>query len=87
MAFMPEAQFMEKVPVDQAKTQIREGRLPYQWITADPHVLPIFGPAYDEHGSYNIAKREGRLASTVEEAQSAAKRVKTEIVAVYFLKS
>ncbi len=83
---MSEAQFLEKVPVDQAKRYVKDGRKPYQYLTADPHALPIFGPAYDERGSLNVAKKEGRYAETVEEARAAAKRAKTDVSEVFFLK-
>jgi len=83
---MSEAWFIEKVPLDQARNYIEQGRKPYQFLTANPAALPIFGPDYDEPGSRNQAKKDGRLANTIEEAQAAARRLKTEISAVFFLK-
>jgi hypothetical protein len=82
---MAEAQFIEKVSVEQAKKYMQEGRKPYQFLTRNPAALPIFGPAYDLSGSLNVAKREGRYALTLQEAQASAKRLKTEIVEVFFL--
>ncbi|MGN6591458.1 MAG: hypothetical protein ACTHJX_01020 [Terriglobales bacterium] len=47
--------------------------------------MPIVGPAYDDHPSRNRAKREGRYAETLAEAQAAARNMKTEISLVFFL--
>jgi hypothetical protein len=43
------------------------------------------GPAYDDHPSRNRAKREGRYAETLAEAQAAARKMNTEVSLVFFL--
>jgi hypothetical protein len=77
--------FIEKLEPEAARAAIAAGRQVYEWKTKDPHQLPIVGPAYDDHPGRNRAKREGRYAETLDEAEAAAKRVNTEISLAFFL--
>ena len=77
--------FIDKLEPAEAVKAIAAGRQVYEWKTADPHQLPIVGPAYDDHPSLNRAKREGRFATTLDEAQRAAKRMGTSIALAFFL--
>jgi len=77
--------FIDKLEPADAARAIRAGREVYEWKTKDPHQLPIVGPAYDDHPGRNRAKREGRYAETLEEAQAAAAKMKTEISLAFFL--
>ncbi|MFB3916523.1 MAG: hypothetical protein ACE14M_07330 [Terriglobales bacterium] len=77
--------FLESVSRDQAKKYIAGGRKAWEYKTKDPHVGPIFGPAYDDRVWLNRAKKENRYAETVEAAQKCAKALGTEIDTVVFL--
>jgi hypothetical protein len=77
--------FIEKLEPKEAARAIAAGRLAYEWKTKDPSQLPIFGPGYDDLAGRNRAKREGRYAETVEQAQSVAKGMNTEVSLVFFL--
>jgi len=77
--------FIEKVEIKEARKLIAAGRQPYQYLTKNPHVLPIFGPRLEDPGERNRAKKEGRLAENVEAAQQIAKRFGTEVSMVSFL--
>ncbi len=77
--------FIEKLEPGAARAAIAAGRQAYEWKTKDPHQLPIVGPAYDDHPGRNRARREGRYAETLDEAQAAAARMQTEISLVFFL--
>lgn len=77
--------FIERVELDGIPAAIAAGREVYEWKTKDPHQLPIVGPGYDDHPGRNRAKRENRYAETLEAANEAAARMKTEIVAALFL--
>jgi len=77
--------FIEKLEPAAAQAAITAGRQAYEWKTKDPHQLPIVGPAYDDHPSRNRAKREGRYAETLPEAQAAARKMNTEVSLVFFL--
>lgn len=77
--------FIDKLDPEAARRAIAAGRQAYEWKTKDPHQLPIVGPAYDDHPGRNRARREGRYAESVEEAQAAAASMNTEIVQVFFL--
>ncbi|HUX66365.1 MAG TPA: hypothetical protein VMV31_02630 [Terriglobales bacterium] len=77
--------FIDKLEPEEARRAIAAGREVYEWKTKDPHQLPIVGPAYDDHPGRNRAKREGRYAASLEEAQAAAAKMKTEISLAFFL--
>ena len=77
--------FIDKLDPPAASRAIAAGRQAYEWKTKDPHQLPIVGPGYDDHPGRNRARREGRYAETLEEAQAAAQRMNTEISQVFFL--
>lgn len=77
--------FIDKLDVKELQQAIAAGRQVYEWKTEDPHQLPIYGPAYDDHPSLNRAKREGRYAATLEEAREAARKMNTDIAAALFL--
>ena len=77
--------FIDKLDVKELQKAIAEGRQVYEWKTEDPHQLPIYGPAYDDHPSLNRAKREGRYAATLAEAREAARKLNTDISAALFL--
>ncbi|TAN24009.1 MAG: hypothetical protein EPN33_04095 [Acidobacteria bacterium] len=77
--------FIEKLEPVAARAAIAAGRQVYEWKTKDPHQLPIVGPAYDDHPGRNRAKREGRYAETLEQAQAVAHTMNTEIVQAFFL--
>lgn len=77
--------FIEKLEPVAARAAIAAGRQVYEWKTKDPHQLPIVGPAYDDHPGRNRAKREGRFAETLEQAQAVAQTMNTEIVQAFFL--
>lgn len=77
--------FIEKLEPEAAGRAISGGRQAYEWKTKDPHQLPIVGPAYDDHPGRNRAKREGRYAESLDEAQRVAKAMNTEISLVFFL--
>ena len=77
--------FIEKLEPNEAAQAIAAGRQVYEWKTKDPHQLPIVGPGYDDHPGRNRAKREGRYAETVEQAQAVAKGMNTEISLAFFL--
>lgn len=77
--------FIEKLEPEAARRAIATGRQVYEWKTKDPHQLPIVGPGYDDHPGRNRAKREGRFASSLEEAQAAAAKMNTEIAMAFFL--
>ena len=78
--------FIDKLEPAAAAQAIATGRQAYEWKTKDPSQLPIVGPGYDDHPGRNRAKREGRYAETVEQAQAVARGMKTEISLVFFLK-
>jgi hypothetical protein len=82
---MREPMFLETVSSNQAKKYIASGRKAWEYKTKDPHVGPIFGPAYDDPVWVNRAKKENRWAETVEQAQKCAKALGTEIEDVIFL--
>jgi hypothetical protein len=48
-------------------------------------VGPVFGPAYNDSGAVNRAKKANCYAETLEEAQKCAKGLGTEISGVVFL--
>ena len=77
--------FLDIVSKDQARQFIASGRKAWEYKTKDPHVGPIFGPAYDDHVWLNRAKKEDRYAETVEAAQKCAKALGTDIDNVVFL--
>lgn len=77
--------FIEKLEPVATRAAIAAGRQVYEWKTKDPHQLPIVGPAYDDHPGRNRAKREGRYAETLEQAQAVAQTMHTEIVQAFFL--
>ncbi|MGH9412401.1 MAG: hypothetical protein ACRD0Y_01555 [Terriglobales bacterium] len=77
--------FIEKLEPVQARAAIAAGRQAYEWKTKDTSQLPIVGPAYDDHPGRNRAKREGRYAETLEQAQAVAAGMHTEISLVFFL--
>ncbi|HXR97455.1 MAG TPA: hypothetical protein VN709_06385 [Terriglobales bacterium] len=77
--------FIEKLEPQAAQEAIRAGRLAYEWKTKDPHQLPIVGPAYDDHPGRNRAKKEGRYAETLDDAQKVARGMNTEVSLVFFL--
>lgn len=77
--------FLETVSNDQAKKYIAAGRKAWEYKTKDPHVGPVFGPAYDDRVALNRAIKENRYAETLEAAQKCAKALGTEINAVVFL--
>lgn len=76
--------FIDKLDVKELQKAIAKGRQVYEWKTEDPHQLPIYGPAYDDHPSLNRAKREGRYAETLAEAREAARKLNTDISAALF---
>ncbi|MGH9477461.1 MAG: hypothetical protein ACRD1C_14240 [Terriglobales bacterium] len=78
--------FIEKLEPEAARAAIAAGRQVYEWKTKDPHQLPIVGPGYDDHPGRNRARREGRFAETLEQAQAVAQSMHTEIVLAFFLK-
>lgn len=77
--------FIEKLEPKAAEQAIAGGRQAYEWKTKDPHQLPIVGPGYDDHPGRNRARREGRYAETLEQAQQVAAKMNTEISQVFFL--
>lgn len=77
--------FMETVSTDQAKKYIASGRKVWEYKTKNVHVLPIFGPAYNDHAALNRAKMTNCYAETVEDAQKCAKAQGTEITGVMFI--
>jgi len=77
--------FIEKLEPADAARAIASGRQVYEWKTKDPHQLPIVGPAYDDHPDRNRARREGRYAESLADAQAAAQRMNTEISLAFFL--
>jgi hypothetical protein len=77
--------FIDEVELKEARKRIAEGQPPYQFLTRDPQVLPIFGPALEDPGERSRAIKEGRLANTIEDAQRIAKRFGTEVSQVSFL--
>ena len=77
--------FIEKLEPAAAQRAIAQGRQAYEWKTKDPHQLPIVGPGYDDHPGRNRARREGRYAETLEQAQAVARGMNTEITLVFFL--
>ncbi|MGH9486186.1 MAG: hypothetical protein ACRD04_01160 [Terriglobales bacterium] len=77
--------FIQKLEPAAARAAIAAGRQAYEWKTKDPHQLPIVGPGYDDHPGRNRAKREGRYAETLEQAQTVARGMHTEIALVFFL--
>jgi len=77
--------FIEKLEPAEARRAIAAGRQAYEWKTKDPHQLPIVGPAYDDHPGRNRAKREGRYAESLEEAERVARGMNTEVSLVFFL--
>jgi len=79
--------FLQTLTKEQARKFIASGRKPWEYKTKNPHVGPIFGPAYDDRGALNRAKKESRYAETVEAAQNCAKALGTEIDSVIFLAS
>lgn len=79
--------FIETVSRDDAKKLIASGRKAWEYKTRNPHVGPIFGPAYDDRAWLNRAKKENRYAETWEAAQKCAKALGTEIDSVIFLAS
>lgn len=78
-------QFLEFVTNDEAKRLIAQGRNAYEFKTKNAHKGPIFGPAYDDSGWLNRAKKANLYADTLEAAQRCAKREGTEIDGVVFL--
>jgi hypothetical protein len=79
--------FLQTVSAGDAKKLIASGRKAWEYKTRNPHVGPIFGPAYDDHVWVNRAKKENRYAETLEAAQKCAKALGTEIDTVIFLAS
>lgn len=77
--------FIEKLEPAAANAAIAAGRRVYEWKTRDPHQLPIVGPAYDDHPGRNRARREGRYAETLDQAQAVARAMNTEITLAFFL--
>ena len=77
--------FFDTVTNDEAKKLIASGRIAYEYKTKDVSKGPIFGPAYDDHGSKNRAVKENRFATNFEEAQKCAKAMGTSIEGVVFL--
>ena len=77
--------FFETVANDQAKKYIAAGRKAWEYKTKNVHVGPIFGPAYDDRGALNRARKANLYAETVEEAQKCAKAIGTEIEGVVFI--
>ncbi len=78
-------QFLEFVTNDEAKRLIAQGRPAYEFKTKNAHKGPIFGPAYDDSGWLNRAKKANLYAETLEAAQRCAKLEGTEIDGVVFL--
>jgi hypothetical protein len=77
--------FVETVSNDQAKKYIAAGRKAWEYKTKNVHLGPIFGPAYDDAGAVNRAKKANCYAETFEEAQKCAKALGTDITSVSFL--
>jgi hypothetical protein len=77
--------FIEQLEIKEARKWIAQGKQPYQFLTKDPHAMPIFGPGLEDRGERNRAVKEGRLAESIEVAQQIAKRFGTEISYVSFL--
>ncbi|HEY7839010.1 MAG TPA: hypothetical protein VIC54_10465 [Terriglobales bacterium] len=77
--------FIEKLEPKEAQQALAAGRQAYEWKTKDPHQLPIVGPGYDDHPGRNRARREGRYAETLDEAQTVARGMGTEVSLVFFL--
>lgn len=77
--------FLETVSNDQAKKYIASGRQAWEYKTKNVQVGPIFGPAYDDRGAVNRAKKANCYAETLEEAQKCAKALGTDINSVVFL--
>lgn len=77
--------FFDVVSNDEAKKLIASGRLAYEWKTKDSSKGPLFGPAYDDRGSLNRARKENRYAESFDEAQDCAKAAGTSVEGVIFL--
>ena len=77
--------FMEKLSNQEAKKQIENGRKAWEYKTKNPHVGPIFGPAYDDMGAVNRARKANGYAETLADAQKCAKAMGTEIDGVIFI--
>jgi hypothetical protein len=77
--------FLETVSNDEAKRHIAAGRKAWEYKTRNPHVGPIFGPAYDDRPAVNRAKKANCYAETVEQAQECARALGTEISGVVFI--
>jgi hypothetical protein len=77
--------FIDTLELKEARKRIAEGQPPYQFLTRNPHVLPIFGPALEDPGERNRAIKEDRWAGTIEDAQRIARRLGTEVSQVSFL--
>jgi len=77
--------FIDTLELKEARKRIAEGQAPYQFLTRNPHVLPIFGPALEDPGERNRAIKGDLWAGTIEDAQRIAKRLGTEISRVSFL--
>lgn len=82
---MVKGDFLEFVTCDEAKRLIAQGRQAYEFKTKNAHKGPIFGPAYDDPGWLNRAKKANLYAETVEAAQQCARLEGTEIDGVVFL--
>jgi hypothetical protein len=77
--------FLETVANQQAKKEIANGRKVWEYKTKNPHVGPIFGPAYDDRPALNRAKKVHGYAETLAEAQRCAQALGTEIDGVVFI--
>ncbi len=77
--------FLETVSNEQAKKYISAGRKAWEYKTKNPHVGPIFGPAYDDKPAVNRARKANCYAETIEEAQKCAKLLGTVIEGVIFI--
>ncbi len=78
-------QFLEFVTNDEAERLIAQGHKAYEFKTKNANKGPIFGPAYDDSGWLNRAKKANLYAETLEAAQRCAKLEGTEIDGVVFL--
>lgn len=77
--------FLDTIANKEAKKQIAAGRKAWEFKTKNREVGPIFGPAYDDRPALNRAKKANLYAETLEQAQSCAKALGTEIDGVVFI--
>lgn len=77
--------FIDTLELKEARKRIAQGQPPYQFLTRNPHALPIFGPALEDPGERHRAIKEKRWANTIDDAQRIAEGLGTEVSQVSFL--